>query len=105
MFKTKNAASVSEAFALLVEFSGIHSVNHLFKVDIIDMSKSSRYLEVELKASFTSFRLSFGRDFMKSLLSHSKIETDQKQRGAISSHRNFYILLVKFRAKCNLNIV
>ena len=39
-----------------------------------------KYLEVELKASIVTFRFSFARDLMKSF-SHSKIETDQQQRG------------------------
>ena len=44
-FKSKNGASVSE------EFSGIYLTYHLFKIRIIKLSKSSKYLEVELKAS------------------------------------------------------
>ena len=58
------------------------------------------YLEVELKESIMSFRFSFVS------LSHSKIETDQQHGGgAISSHRNSYILIIKSRAKSRINIV
>ena len=43
-------------------------MNRLFKVKISILSKHFRYLEVELKASIISFRFSFARDFMKSLI-------------------------------------
>ena len=52
-----------------LKFIGIYSVNHLFNVNIIDKycaRKSSRYLEVELKASIMSFSLA--RDLMKTLI-------------------------------------
>ena len=42
-------------------------MNHMFKVNIIYIDGSSRYLKVELKASIRSYCFSFVRDFMKSL--------------------------------------
>ena len=37
-----------------MKLSGIYPVNHLFKVNIIDMGKSTWYLEAELNAGTSS---------------------------------------------------
>ena len=42
-------------------------MNHLFKRILSILSRSFRYLEVEMKALIMSYRFSIVRDYMKSL--------------------------------------
>ena len=52
-------------------------MNHLLKVNIIDIKYIIQVLEVEMKASIMSYRFASVTDSLS--LSHSKIETDPQQ--------------------------
>ena len=98
-FKSKNVASVSEAFALF-NWSSVGYMRFTIwsKYILSIFNKSLRYLEVELKASIMSVWFSRERDFMKSLSKQKKI---CNKRSTISSHRNTNNLPIKFSTKSN----
>ena len=73
-------------------------MNHMFKRILSILSRSSRYLEVELKESISIYRFFFCEGL------HEQKQISDKG-GTISSHWNSYIFSVTRRTKFNKNIV